>query len=328
MSTAREIISLALKEAGVLGVGQTALEEDINDGFTYLTRMLAQWQKRRWLVPALQDISMPGNGEISNTIGTGGYWDIQRPVDIKAGWFTQAGISQPVSFPLRKIFSYEDYVRIALKELATWPGAFFYDAQWPKGNIFITPIPSSSYTIHLLVEKQLVFTGISEGEITTPGTLYTNGVYDDVALTGGTGSGAEGATANITVAGNVVTNVQIVSQGQKYVVGNVLSAAAADIGGTGSGFTYTVTELNNNLDYEFELPEEYMEAIHYNLAVRLISAYQVQNPSPLTGVLAKVAINTIKRANTQIPTLAIPTFLRGRKFGFSLYDPDNYSSLY
>lgn len=70
------------------------------------------------------------------------------------------------------------------------------------------------------------------------GTLYTAGTYNGVALTGGTGTGA---TANIVVGGGgAVTSVTLVSGGSGYDVGEVLSAAAANIGGTGSGFTITV----------------------------------------------------------------------------------------
>lgn len=326
MTTARDVITLSLKEAGILGVGQTALAEDINDGFTLLKNMLAQWQKRRWIVPALMDLSMPGNGQKSNTIGPGGYWDVPRPNDIKGAYFIQLNTqSSPISFQLRKIFSYEDYIRIPLKELSTFSGAFFYDGDWPLGNVFIYPIPSSLYEVHLLVERQLVFTGIQEGSITTPGAGYVNAVYSSVPLTGGSGSGAK---ADITIASTVVTNVQIVDQGKNYVVGNVLSADNDDLGGTGAGFTYTITSLNNNVDYEFELPEEYEEALHYNLAVRFISMYQVQNPSPQTGVLAKLALNTIKKANSQIPTLVMPRTLRtgrgNRGWGYNLYDPGDW----
>jgi hypothetical protein len=68
----------------------------------------------------------------------------------------------------------------------------------------------------------------------TPGTGYTNGTYNGVALTGGTGSGA---TANITVAGGVVTVVTLVNAGTNYTFADNLSATAASIGGTGSGFS-------------------------------------------------------------------------------------------
>ena len=321
MSTAREFITLALKEAGVLGVGQTALPEDINDGMTLLSRMIAQWQKRRWMVPALMQVSLIGDGQEVRTIGPGGDIDIQRPVDIKGGYVIQLNTGQtPVSLPLRKIFSYEDYIRIAVKRLPSLPTHFFYDGSWVLGNIRLWPIPSSLYQCFFLVEKQLAFTGIAEGEITAAGAAYTNGVYPDVPLTGGSGSGA---TAAITVAGNAITEVIIANPGLDYVVGNTLSAAAANIGGTGAGFVFTITELDNNLDYEFELPAEYDEAIHYNLAVRFISAWQVEKPSPQTGVLAKVCLNTIKKANTQIPTLRMPPGLRKTR-GFNLFNPDGY----
>lgn len=68
----------------------------------------------------------------------------------------------------------------------------------------------------------------------TGGSAYTNGTYNAVALTGGTGTGA---TGNITVAGGVVTMVTLVNSGKGYTDGDVLSASAANIGGTGSGFT-------------------------------------------------------------------------------------------
>jgi hypothetical protein len=72
------------------------------------------------------------------------------------------------------------------------------------------------------------------------GTLYTNGTYNNVPLTGGTGSGA---TANIIVAGGSVTSVTLVNNGHGYGASNVLSALAANIGGTGSGFSITVATI-------------------------------------------------------------------------------------
>ncbi len=75
------------------------------------------------------------------------------------------------------------------------------------------------------------------------GTGYTNGTYNNVRFIGG--SGTEG-TANITVSGDAVTLVQIGSQGSGYGIGDVLSANASDIGGTGSGFTFTLTGIGND----------------------------------------------------------------------------------
>jgi hypothetical protein len=74
----------------------------------------------------------------------------------------------------------------------------------------------------------------------TGGTTYTNGTYTNVSLTGGTGTGAK---ATITIATNTVTTVAITAGGTGYVVGDSLSATAASIGGTGSGFSVPVATV-------------------------------------------------------------------------------------
>jgi len=78
--------------------------------------------------------------------------------------------------------------------------------------------------------------GILTATITNAGAGYTNGTYNNTPLTGGSGTGA---TANITVAGNVVTAVVINGHGINYVVGNTLSATITG----GAGFVLTVNTL-------------------------------------------------------------------------------------
>jgi hypothetical protein len=78
--------------------------------------------------------------------------------------------------------------------------------------------------------------GILTATITNGGSAYTNGTYTNQALTGGSGTGA---TANITVAGGIVTAVVINGHGVNYAVGNTLSASIAG----GSGFVLTVSTL-------------------------------------------------------------------------------------
>ena len=80
--------------------------------------------------------------------------------------------------------------------------------------------------------------GVLTATITNAGAGYTNGTYTNQALTGGAGTGA---TANITVAGGVITSVVINGHGVNYVVGNTLSASIAG----GAGFVLTVNTLMN-----------------------------------------------------------------------------------
>jgi len=103
----------------------------------------------------------------------------------------------------------------------------------------------------VLLSNSGVFSGINDMQFGGPiltfgtlvgGTLYTNGTYNNVTLTGGlTGD----ATANIVVSGGSVTSVTLVSGGNYYLVGDTLSAPAASIGGTGSGFTIKVATVDS-----------------------------------------------------------------------------------
>lgn len=85
--------------------------------------------------------------------------------------------------------------------------------------------------------------GITAFSTLVAGSLYTNGTYTNIPLTGGTGTGAR---ATIIVSSNQVTSVTITTAGNGYVVGNVLSANSANIGGTGSGFAFTVTQVSGS----------------------------------------------------------------------------------
>ena len=91
--------------------------------------------------------------------------------------------------------------------------------------------------------SQFTFTGlILTLNTLVGGTTYTNGTYTNVTLTGGSGSGAK---ATIVVSGTVVTTVTLTAAGNGYAVGDTLSATAASIGGTGSGFSIKVATIND-----------------------------------------------------------------------------------
>lgn len=88
-----------------------------------------------------------------------------------------------------------------------------------------------------------VSNGVGTFGAITGGAGYVNGTYPNVALTGGTGTGAR---ADITVSGGAVTSVVKVNPGTGYTAGDSLSAATADIGGgTGAGFAVVVASVTS-----------------------------------------------------------------------------------
>ena len=74
----------------------------------------------------------------------------------------------------------------------------------------------------------------------TPGSGYTNGTYYNVPLTGGSGFWAY---ATVVVSDGRVTSVTPTTGGGHYILGDTLSVAAANIGGTGSSFSVPVSSV-------------------------------------------------------------------------------------
>ena len=113
-------------------------------------------------------------------------------------------------------------------------------------TFILGPTPDAAYGAELhyyFYPESIVQSPVATLGTITGGSAYTTGTYFDVPLTGGSGSGA---LATITVAGGAVTAVTITNGGLQYGVGNTLTAAAANIGGTGSGFSVPVASVTNS----------------------------------------------------------------------------------
>jgi len=123
-----------------------------------------------------------------------------------------------------------------------------FGSQYSNANelsFILGPTPDDSYTaeLHYFYYPVSIVQGaiLNIGTI-TGGSLYTNGSYSNVPLTGGSGSGA---TANITISGQTVTSVTIKNNGNFYVAGDVLSCSNTYVGGSGSGLVIPVSSVNN-----------------------------------------------------------------------------------
>jgi len=168
-TTPGDIIQLALKTANVLGVGQTASAEDTNDAFNAMNMMMAQWQRRRYLVYQLVSYSLQATSQQVYTVGPGGDFDIPRPAKIESAFFRQlSGGPLPVDYPFSILRAREDYNRISIKNLNAFPQYLFYDAGNPLGNLYPWPIPNDQYEIFITVMQQLQEFETIADEITLP----------------------------------------------------------------------------------------------------------------------------------------------------------------
>jgi hypothetical protein len=100
---------------------------------------------------------------------------------------------------------------------------------------------------YLKAPGQSVWNYSLNGTIATTNTLvggvtYVNGIYTNVPLTGGSGTGA---MATITVSSTNVTSVIITNGGFTYKTGDTLSCSNTYLGGSGTGFSIKVATLIN-----------------------------------------------------------------------------------
>ena len=77
------------------------------------------------------------------------------------------------------------------------------------------------------------------------GTGYANATYTNVPLIYSTSGTGVGARATIVVSGTAVTSVTITSGGIRYVKGEFLTAAAANLGGSGSGLSIQIATIDS-----------------------------------------------------------------------------------
>lgn len=146
-----DLIALSMRTSGVLGVGQAALPQDLQDTANVLTMLMQQWRQKRWLVFRLNwDIVPLPLGTASLTVGPDPTADIItdgdfRPANIQSCYLrleTGPGPNSfPVDFPMRIFHSRQQFDRIRLKSLQSWPSIIYYDPTIPLGTLYVWPIP-------------------------------------------------------------------------------------------------------------------------------------------------------------------------------------------
>lgn len=112
-------------------------------------------------------------------------------------------------------------------------------------SFLIGPTPDISYNVELhyyYYPVSIVQNAIIGFSSVTGGIDYITGVYNNIPLTGGQGSGA---VANLVVSGGNISQVVLAQAGTAYIPGDVLTVNNSYLGGVGSGFAVTVGATSN-----------------------------------------------------------------------------------
>ena len=194
-----DLVGLALEQLGVGVGGQNTDPQGLASGVMHLNMMLAQWQRKRWLVPNLVDRAFMSTGASVYEIGPDG--DLNMPVrpaqvlsayarllngaprsedgDFSGKDFDGTdfdtptngldGGGFPIDYNLTPIPSYEDYAGLSLKGLRTWPNYFHYNPAFPMGEFRPWPIPPAQvWELHVIIAECLPTTLKATNAINLP----------------------------------------------------------------------------------------------------------------------------------------------------------------
>lgn len=109
-----------------------------------------------------------------------------RPDKLESAFLRQLQNSQPneVDYPMEILESREDYNRIRLKSLVSFPSAVFMDSGWPLSQIYPYPVPQggSIYELHLTIKEQLPCKFASLATVLNLPDEYYNAILLNLAL--------------------------------------------------------------------------------------------------------------------------------------------------
>jgi hypothetical protein len=124
--------------------------------------------------------------------------------------------------------------------------------------------------------------GVATVGSVTAGTGYTNGTYENVPLSGGTGAGV---LATVVVASTVVSTVTVTQAGAGYTVGDVLAVPGAYAGGTGSGGSVPVATIADTAGAFGALPSG-----HTYAGILINSVF---TDKPMAGIMVRGTVNYV-----------------------------------
>jgi hypothetical protein len=216
--TVIQVLFLALRMAGRINDTQSVSDgsKDVADAFSQLVMMLAQWQRKRWLVWNEEDVSAVSTGADYYTIGPRGDFNVRRPDKIHAakvilgpGQFGDGGAVLPeelpfplgaqpiaptpnlVNIPLAIIEAKEDWNTIAIPDLKSIPAAVFYDSAFPIGRVYFWPVPpAGAYEMQLTIKAALPWYETVYDDLGLP-PEYTEAIVNNLAVKIALASGAQ-----------------------------------------------------------------------------------------------------------------------------------------
>lgn len=281
VTTAGDLINYCFRVTGISGQGQSPSAEDAQDALTTLAAMVAQWQRKRWLTWTLDETIVISTGATSYTVSPTGNFPIARPDRIESA-FVRYLPSISVSGTFQSNGGVVTIVP-GSSTLPTSPTGLGPGQFWNNGGVLmVTPGAPTNVGITYvdtplgIIESREDFNTICLKTF----QAWPAGVFYESAWPTG------------------LLHFWPVPSPSVYEL-HIFTKTTLPV------FDSLTDNLGNSL------PPEYIEALKYSLVVRLAADWGMQ-PRPAHVAAMRAALNTVRMANTQEPSLRMPGDLPGR----------------
>jgi hypothetical protein len=184
--TAQTIIYDALYKLGVVAPGDPVSDANAEQGLNTLNTMLDSWSNESLVCFATLEQSAPlVVGQSAYTIGTGGNFNMTRPLNILDGWgscYAQDTLGNNYPIQVLQRASWNLIGNRSSIVTSNVPTQLFYDPQYPLGVINVFPTPNvGGYTLFWDSTAQLTdFSSLTATFSMPPG--YQKALQDNLAV--------------------------------------------------------------------------------------------------------------------------------------------------
>lgn len=162
--TGLDLVTGALRKIGQYAPGETLSANDANDALDVANGLLDLWSNQHLTVYNNVETVMPLNaGQATYTVGTGGYFNIERPLRIDKAYSRMNTSNSTVDYQC-EISTLNKYGSLGLKsQPGPWPKILYYDTGYPLATLYFWPVPSQNVEFHMWTDQvfsSLTLTGL------------------------------------------------------------------------------------------------------------------------------------------------------------------------
>jgi hypothetical protein len=169
--TANDIVTAALRKAGITGLGQEPAPEDAAEALSELTLMLKEWQSAGY------NLWTKTRGTLTLAAGASQTLDPVRPLRILSARYKASATASEL---FMQEMTRDEYDRLPVKDSAGTPTTFYYDRQREAAVLYVWPVlaAATGQTIEYTYERELEdMTNIAQ-EVDVPGEWWSAVVYN------------------------------------------------------------------------------------------------------------------------------------------------------